>query len=247
MALFSQYVQEQLRYYVYLLSDPMEHKIFYVGKGTGNRVFAHAKAALALEDQRPSDKLDRIREIRRHGLEVEHELLRFGLVSEAAAYEVEAAAIQLLGLDDLANIVAGHHIGARGRMSTEVAASLFEAPPVGPISESALLIKIPQMWHPAMPPADLYEATRGWWRISKRRDKAAFACAVSRGVIREIYAISGWSEYGPGDRGWVGASNQYGRVGFTGPVADDLDQYRNKSVKHLYKPGEASPIKFINC
>ncbi len=38
---FSQKTQEELKYYVYTLIDPRDNKIFYVGKGKGNRVFYH--------------------------------------------------------------------------------------------------------------------------------------------------------------------------------------------------------------
>jgi hypothetical protein len=37
------------------------------------------------------------------------------------------------------------------------------------------------------------------------------------------------------------------RWGFTGSVAPEMQHYANTSVKHLYKRGEASPIKFVNC
>jgi len=36
---FSNAVIEQLSYYVYLLIDPRTDKVFYVGKGAGNRIF----------------------------------------------------------------------------------------------------------------------------------------------------------------------------------------------------------------
>ncbi len=83
---FSAYVQERLGYYVYLLSDPQDKRIFYVGKGKGNRIFAHAKDAL--DDEHESDKLERIREIRNSGHQVGHELLRFGL-TEKTAFDME--------------------------------------------------------------------------------------------------------------------------------------------------------------
>jgi len=42
---FSPAVVEALGYYVYLLKDPETDKVFYVGKGTGNRIFQHLKEA----------------------------------------------------------------------------------------------------------------------------------------------------------------------------------------------------------
>ena len=75
--MFPQSVIEQLAYYVYFLRDPRNNEVFYVGKGTGNRVFEHVACALA--EQTESDKLDRIREIQNSGMAVNHLLLRHGL------------------------------------------------------------------------------------------------------------------------------------------------------------------------
>ena len=197
---FTPFVEEQLGYYVYLLSDPRNGEIFYVGKGLGNRVFAHTSDALD-HDRADSDKLDRIRSIHAAGLEVRHELLRFGL-TERAAFEVESAAIELLGLTELTNIVAGHHIGERGRMSTDEAISLFDAPRLETIHEPAVLIRIPNRWYPAMQAQDLYDATRGWWRLGPRHENATVAFAVSKGVIRAVYRIDRWRPREKGDLGW---------------------------------------------
>ena len=43
---FSPEVCEKLGYYVYRLIDPRNGQTFYVGKGKGNRVFAHVECAL---------------------------------------------------------------------------------------------------------------------------------------------------------------------------------------------------------
>ena len=55
---FPRFVIEKLDYYVYLLIDPETNQVFYVGKGVGNRIFAHINAAIS--DAMPSDKLDKI-------------------------------------------------------------------------------------------------------------------------------------------------------------------------------------------
>ena len=233
--MFSSFVVDQLGHYVYLLSDPRTGEIFYVGKGIGNRVFAHA--ADALRDSRESDKLDRIRSIHAAGLEVQHELLRFGL-DERTAFEVEAAAIELLDLDDLTNEIGGHHIGERGRMTTDVAISLFDAQPVDEITESALLIRIPRLWYPSMPAEELFEVTHGWWRVGPRRAQASYAFAISRGVIREVYRIASWRPREKGDRGWEDdLESGRPRWGFEGEVAEELAHYRNRSVAHMYQEG----------
>lgn len=67
-------VIEKLEYYVYLLIDPETNHVFYVGKGTGNRIFAHINAAIV--DAGAGEKLDKIRDLRARGIEVRHVIHR---------------------------------------------------------------------------------------------------------------------------------------------------------------------------
>lgn len=64
-------VSEKIGNYVYRLIDPRNGETFYVGKGKGNRVFAHANAELKTfendEDDSASLKVGRIRESRTRG------------------------------------------------------------------------------------------------------------------------------------------------------------------------------------
>ena len=46
MEYFTNEVIEQLNYYVFRLVDPRNGQTFYVGKGKGNRIFAHVNCEL---------------------------------------------------------------------------------------------------------------------------------------------------------------------------------------------------------
>ena len=97
---FSPYVVEQIGWYVYALQDPRDKRIFYIGKGKGNRVFAHAQDAIENQEEETSQKIALIKEIHDSGSEVNSFILRHGIHTEKHAYEVEAALIDLLYLLD---------------------------------------------------------------------------------------------------------------------------------------------------
>ena len=90
---FSPVVVGELGHYVYRLIDPRKGETFYVGKGTGNRVFAHVKDELGADADANAnlpDKLQIIRDIRHDGFEVTHVIHRHGM-DVKTALEVEAA------------------------------------------------------------------------------------------------------------------------------------------------------------
>jgi len=68
--MFLKSVVNQLQYYVYRLIDPRNDETFYVGKGSGNRVFEHVRGELRGDDDELTGKLKRIREIRKDRFEV---------------------------------------------------------------------------------------------------------------------------------------------------------------------------------
>lgn len=96
-----------LSYYVYVLIDPNDDKVFYVGKGTGNRANDHEREALR-SDAREKGKLKRINEIK--AKKCEPKVLVIGRYeTEPEAFAVEATLIKwVYGIDDLTNEVQGH-------------------------------------------------------------------------------------------------------------------------------------------
>ncbi|HRV31291.1 MAG TPA: GIY-YIG nuclease family protein, partial [Kiritimatiellia bacterium] len=62
-----------LKSYVYVYTDPRTKRPFYIGKGRGNRLFAH------LNDTSETKTVDRIAAIRKSGKEPQIDLLCYGL------------------------------------------------------------------------------------------------------------------------------------------------------------------------
>jgi hypothetical protein len=177
-------VCEKLKFYVYLYVDPRTQRPFYVGKGQGNRIYCH------LDDTEECEKVKYIAELRKLGLEPVLEILKFGL-TEREAFLVESAAIELLGVDVLTNRVKGHGAmeNGRGRL-TEIIQEL-DAEEVT-IKDKAILINISRLYRYGMTPMELYDATRGVWKVAPHRHDADFAFSVYGGIVREVYAIAAW-------------------------------------------------------
>lgn len=236
---FPKSVIERIGTYVYVLKDPRSGEIFYIGKGTGNRVFAHAAATAP--ELGETDKLARIRAIQQAGLEVAYEIIRHGMTDDQAL-EVESALIDFVGLDVLANIVAGVDADRRGRMNVPDIIAQYDARPIA-IAEPSLLIIINRLFQRNMTSDQLYEATRGNWVLGERRNRAEYAFSIYNGVVRQVYRIRRWEPATARST----AQKVRGRWRFEGEVAGELAHYVGGSVEAHLKPGAQSPIRYVNC
>lgn len=224
---FSQAVREKIGYYVYVLKDPRNDKVFYIGKGTGNRIFQHILGASSSTLQ--SDKLDLIREIGSD--KVLHFILRHGLTEEQA-FEIESACIDLLGLDNLTNEVKGHDTWERGLKTVDEVVQHYDAKIIT-ITEPTIIININRLYKRFMSPQQLYDSTRSSWKLGHKRNHAKYAVASYRGLVREVYKIESWNK--SGDR-WE----------FTGQPAESAvrDKYINQSLDNYVKKGNQNPIRY---
>ncbi len=193
--MFSQKVQEELGYYVYCLVDPRDKKIFYIGKGIGNRVFAHACDALEYEDV-STEKLEKIREIIKSGHEVEHYILRHKLTEEDAL-TVESVLIDFLTYQEfnteslLTNIVAGHHQWNEGIKTVDQIMQIYDCKPLQLKSgHKLLMVNLNRTYNKKdkngmRVNSDLYEITRKYWKVSKyNADQIDYLLGVYKGVVR---------------------------------------------------------------
>lgn len=237
-------VASRLGYYVYLYVDPRTARPFYVGKGKGQRVLSH------LTDPVESTKTDTIRELLALGTPPRLEILAHGIEDEETAFRVEAAVIDLLGLGALTNKVSGWKSLELGRMSLEELMGYYAAPPVS-VTVPALLIRINRLYRHGMSAHELYEATRGIWKVGPRRAGVRYAFAVFEGVVREVYEIQRWDAAltTPYDTRELTREQAEGRWEFVGHRASDdvRAAYVNTSVKEYFKPGQQSPVTYVNC
>ena len=225
---------EKLQYYVYTLSDSQTNKIFYVGKGCGNRINHHLLGALE-ETTKESDKIKKIRDIQKEGFEVGLDIIRHGL-TEKESFEVESSIIDVIGITNLTNIVSGHHSHLRGKMTLRDIEIEYQAKPAE-FDEPVLLIRINKAFRHDMSAEELYTVTRKDWKVGQRIHDMKIACAVYLGIIREVYSVDEW----------VDSPDSVGRSMFNGKIAqeDIRNKYINKSVSHVWKQGSQNPIKYV--
>lgn len=195
---FSRKTAQHLGHYVYALIDPRDGEIFYVGKGNANnRAFDHLKSK-----EKNTDKERRIASIRKLGEEPRIEVLRYGIESEQACLDVEAAVIDSMGLENLTNSVRGHGI-ERGRKTVEQVELLHASEPVAveSIEESLMLFFINKTYSPTLSEQELYDSVRQFWSGVSKSTRADFnnhshnyntALAIVDSVVVRTYSIAGW-------------------------------------------------------
>jgi len=251
MQKFSSSEKKELQYYVYIYSHPLTNEIFYVGKGQNDRVFSH------LEDKNESEKVKYIKDLRSQKLEPKLEILTHGINDSDAALKIESAIIDLIGIKNLTNQQKGFKSATFGRMTLEQVKSAYSKQMVE-ITEPAILIRINEAFRYSMTNMELYDYTRGQWRLnSKNASKAKYAFSIYKGIIQEVYEIAGW--FKAGTTYSVREKNELvkreagdkidGRYEFVGNLAPQIirDKYKYKSIGDIFQQGNSNPIMYRNC
>lgn len=235
---FSAEVIEELKYYVYKLIDPRNGQVFYVGKGKGNRVFAHVDGILEKEEleewqDEESEKIKTIREIKGEGLEVIYIIHRHHM-DEKTAFEVEAALIDVYsGLTNIASPINAEY----GVANVQQIINKYGLQQISEFKkeDKVLIIKIRQESVNSWGNGDIYETVHQWWKLNgDRRKDVKQVVAVIDGVVKGVYEVENWYY-----------NKEKNRWGFDGKEIKD-SEYLNKRIppEKYRKKGQASPTLY---
>jgi hypothetical protein len=184
-------LSDALGHYVYLLIDPRNGEVFYVGKGVTDRFFQHGH---------PEDgplKAARMAEIKAAGLEVKVEIIRHGMATKEEAFLVESAVIDAYGIEKLTNKVRGHGANDLGRASLADLAARY-APEEADILHRVVFVKLASTFKKGMSADALYEAARGVWSLSPEiAGKYNYVLALWDGLVIEVYQVDRWQPADP--------------------------------------------------
>lgn len=116
------------------------------------------------------------------------------------------------------------------------------------ITEPSILFRIGRLYRNDLSPIELYDITRGRWRLSKRREKAKLGFAVYNNRIIEVYKIIRWFRAGTT---FSTRTDQIpkNRWEFIGNIASKKcrEKYIGKSVAQYFKPGNRNPVRYVGA
>lgn len=123
--------------------------------------------------------------------------------------------------------------------------------PLVTIDDPVLLVRISNTYRPDLTPDELYDATRGSWKLGDRRKDVRYVLSVYDGIVQEVYEVHRWA---PGGSTYYKTNVHPGphspdRWEFVGSVAppEIRSKYRNQSVRRYLSPRNQNPVRYVNC
>ena len=235
-------VWESLGFYVYSYIDPDNSQIRYIGKGTGNRALSH------LHSNDESDKVEWIKSLRIKGKVPQIDIIARNLTEDTALL-IERSLIDTIGFGPgkLTNQVRGHDV-ENGRESLHEIAIKYN-PERADFNHKILILRLNQHWRPNIPDGELYDITRGIWKLGMRRERVEVVLAVANGIVRKIYIPESWHPAGTTNYTYKHPDvdeKHSSRWEFIGKEATKKEhlEYLYIDVSWYYKKGEQTSTRY---
>ena len=180
-----------LKTYVYVyceISEDNKRIPIYIGKGKGDRCFAHLNN---LEDISKTKNRKITNLLLEKKLSID--ILAYGLDSQTALL-IESACIDLMGIDNLANLVRGQGENCKRIPLAELTNLLTEKTVEVLPEHKGVSILINKCFKPTFGDLEIFEYTRGIWPKSMMTvsGDSKYAYATIKGVVKEVYEIHSW-------------------------------------------------------
>lgn len=246
---FPKEIHGNLGAYVYKLIDPRNGAVFYIGKGKGDRVFAHTNGILindtAKEEYEDDEslKVKTIRDIYNSGLAPINIIVRHGMTDDEAFL---AEAVLIDSTPGLTNRSGGHGSNDKGPTSTNQLIERYKAK-IMDIDKNHKIIAINVRI--SSEEKDLYRAVRHSWKLKKENaEKADFIFAIIDGICKEVFTCEKWLDATVDNFDDLDHDIP-GRIGFEGNEApkEISEKYKGKRLPDQFtrKKGASNPIQYL--
>ena len=162
----------------------------------------------------------------------------------AIAPFVEAAMLRSAGRPSPRDVSAPDDLTDQAESLT--AGETTEGPFGADFAQPCVVFRISKLWYRGMPEDELYDSTRGWWRMGPKRDQARYAIAVAAGVVRAVYAVDEWLPRRFEDDGVTPFPANGTRWGFIGEPDDEHAGLIGLDIRHLFPQGAQNPVTYFN-
>ena len=182
-----------LKFYVYVYCeiDEDNRRIpIYVGKGKTDRFFSHLNN-LSNISSRKNKKITSLIKENKLGIDI----LAYNLTNKTAE-AIESACIDLMGIENLENLVRGKGKNIKRVPLNELTNLLTKKSVKVHYDHRGVAILINKHYKPTFGDLETFEITRGIWSkkivTACENSDAKFAYATFNGVVKDVYVIHSW-------------------------------------------------------
>ena len=227
--------------YAYCEIDEDNKRIpIYIGKGKSDRCLEHLKNVNKKKDLK-SQKIAELNNKNKLGIDI----LAYDL-DDKTSFIIESACIDLMGIENLTNIVKGKGDNIK-RVPIEELKNIILDKPVEILPEHrGVAILINRDFKPNFGDIEIFEVTRGVWNKTSVgvAKNSKYAYALYHGVVKEVYEIHSWVKAGTQEyfTREIDFKSQKNRFEFIGRKAPEELRKRYKGQLIQRKRSYGSPI-----